>query len=331
MSLYRNIIKKAINNTWQNRYLWFFGLFAALLIGSGSEFSILYRGLSGESQGAFFPGIRSIMETGVFSAQTIPNLGRLFMEEPFSVIMIMLVGTIVLILFAFLVWLTIISQAALVNNSALIIGKKKNNFQDGINAGMKNFWSVFSLNLIVRLFVYIIFLLVSLPLILSAGRNVAGSNLAFGILFLLFIPVAVALSFIIKYAIAYSVIKRTDIFESIKLGWDLFAKNWIISLEMAFLLFFINFVAGFLIIVSLLILAVPVLFLGFILLKVGAGFAFGLVMMLGFFLFLAAIGISGALLATFQISAWTGLFIELISKGGASKLSRLMSNLQSAK
>ncbi len=38
--------------------------------------------------------------------------------------------------------------------------------------------------------------------------------------------------------------------------------------------------------------------------------------------------LTGAALATFQISAWTGLFLELINKGGSSKIERVISAVQ---
>jgi hypothetical protein len=40
MSLYRSILKRAWEISWKFKYLWFFGLFAALL-GNGGEFEII--------------------------------------------------------------------------------------------------------------------------------------------------------------------------------------------------------------------------------------------------------------------------------------------------
>lgn len=328
MLLYRNILKGAIKNTWRHKYLWFFGLFAALL-GNGGEYEILIRGLTGDSQQSFFPGLKTIAATGVFSIETLSNIGQLFIKEPFTIIMMLLVGLIILILFGFLVWLTIVSQAGLVNNAALIIGNKKNNFQDGINAGIRNFWPVFGLNIIIKIVVFLVFLLISLPLILTATRvGWQVVSLTYGIFFIIFIPLAIALSFIIKYAIAYVVIKRVNFIEAIKSGWQLFIKNWLVSLEMAIILFLINLVIGLILVLVFLILAVPFTFLAMLFYKFASLLGFWLVIVFAVFLFFAAIVLVGSVLSTFQISAWTGLFIELVGKGGVSKINRIMGKIK---
>ncbi len=327
MLLYRNILKGAIKNTWRHKYLWFFGLFAALL-GNGGEYEILIRGLTGDSQQSFFPGLKTIAATGVFSIKTLSNIGQLFIKEPFTIIMMLLVGLIILILFGFLVWLTIVSQAGLVNNAALIIGNKKNNFQDGINAGIRNFWPVFGLNIIIKIVVFLVFLLISLPLILTATRvGWQVVSLTYGIFFIIFIPIAIALSFIIKYAIAYVVIKGVNFIEAIKSGWQLFIKNWLVSLEMAIILFLINLAIGLILVLVFLILAVPFTFLAMLFYKFASLLGFWMVIVFAIFLFFAAIVLVGSVLSTFQISAWTGLFIELVGKGGVSKINRIMGKI----
>ena len=48
MSLYRKILKQALVLSWQNKYLWFFGLFATLFIdNSGFEFLLQLSGGGG--------------------------------------------------------------------------------------------------------------------------------------------------------------------------------------------------------------------------------------------------------------------------------------------
>jgi len=43
-----------------------------------------------------------------------------------------------------------------------------------------------------------------------------------------------------KYAIAYVVINKRQVSQAINQGWQLFKENWLVSLEMALILFFIN-------------------------------------------------------------------------------------------
>jgi len=328
MSLYRNILGQAWKITWRNKYLWFFGLFAALL-GNGGEYEILFRGLSGDSGKDFFPGWRNIAETGVFSSGTLANISQLFRSDTFSMIILLIIGLVILVLFGFLVWLTIVSQVALVNNSAGVIAGKTRHFKDGVISGMKNFWPVFGLNIIIKAIIYLAFALIGLPIIFSVfkgGWQIA--SVLYMVLFIILIPVAIAFSFMIKYAIAYVVIKGSGFLSAIREGWKLFTKNWLVSIEMAFILFLINFLVGLGIVLIILILAIPFLFLALILYKLMALIGFWLVALIGLATFLLIIMIGGAGLATFQVSSWTGLFIELIGKGGTSKITRVLDRIK---
>lgn len=327
MSLYRNILKQAWQIAWRNKYLWFFGFFAAL-IANGVEQNVVLNSLDGSS--GIFPGCRRIAETGIFSHQALNNVGQIMRQDPISMLMIMVFGILILILAVYLLWLAVVSQAALISGSAEIIsGKKpqKSGIQNGVTAGVKNFWPIFGLNAIIKISVIFIFYLISLPLILTAGKASAAVNFTYVIAFLILLPVALVITFIIKYAMAYIVVRGSGFFESISQGWHLFMDNWLISLEMAFILFFISLLAGLAIGLIILALLVPFALLAFILLKIVSTAAFWLVVMLGFAVIMAVIIIAGSVLTVFQISSWTGLFVELIGKGGISKIVRLSNKL----
>jgi peptidoglycan/LPS O-acetylase OafA/YrhL len=115
---------------------------------------------------------------------------------------------------------------------------------------------------------------------------------------------------------------------SLRNGWKLFKENWLISIEMALLLALINLALGLLAIFIVLVLAVPFLFLAAIFIKFGSVAGFWLVALSGFASFMVFLFLAGAILATFQVSAWTGLFLELINKGGTSKIVRMFGKSQ---
>lgn len=323
MTLYRNILSQALKTTWKHKYLWFFGLFAALL-GNGGELEFIFRRFDGTIEQGLFPGLERILTTGVFSKAAMMNIGTLASKDPLSFFLVLSVLFVILVLVGFLIWLTITSQAALVNNTALARIGKKHDIKKGLSKGIKNFIPVFGLNLFIKALIYFAFIILSLPILISAGKNfLAASTFMFVLSFIVFIPVAIVLSFIIKYAIAFTVIKGTGFFESIKLGWQLFLKNWLISLEMAFILFFINVLVGIALVLVLLVFAVPFIFLALLFTKLGFYFNFWTIIVLAIIIYILAIVIVGAMLATFQIASWTGLFLELISKGGVSKLTRV--------
>lgn len=324
MFQYRNILKQALSISWHNKYLWFFGLFATLL-GGGGEYEIITKGFSGDTTQTFMPGFSRMAETGIFHLQTFSNIAEIIKTNPGSAIILLLIILLVIALSIFLVWLMIVSQTALVNNSAEIINNTKTplGIKDGVMAGIQNFWQVLGLNALMKIIISLAFALISLPIIFS---NSTAINYLYIILFILLIPIAITISFITKYSIGYVVIKKDDFKNSIKNGWELFTKNWIISIEMAFILFFINFVAGLAIILSILILAVPFLFLAIISYQLASAIGFWLIMTIGIFVLLCIIVLGGAALTTFQTVSWTKLFIELINRGGASKIERVVEN-----
>lgn len=325
MPLYRNILKQAWKITWTNKYLWFFGIFAALL-GNGGEYEILLRGITGETGPAVLPAWSTVAATGLFSRQAFANLGLLMRENTLSLVMLLVLGLIILALAGFLIWLTVVSQIALVNNSACATGRKRCDFKGGVETGIKNFWAVLGLNITYKIAIFLTFLIVGLPLILGASHaNAWAGNLLYIIAFTIFMALILAISFIIKYSIAYNVLKGERFCDSLKAGWKLFKKNWLVSLEMAFILFFINFIIGLGLVVVVFILALPFVFSALLLYKLISLAAFWIVAFLAFLVLLAVVVLVGAALAAFQISSWTSLFLELVNRGGISKIVRLAS------
>ncbi len=326
MFLYRNILSQAWKITWRYRYLWFFGLFAALL-GNGGEMEIVLNGFDGGSSN-IIPGLQSLhglLQIDFFSVHTLDNIGQLLINDPATLLVSLAIFLLIIFLTAFIVWLVIISQGALVHNAARVISGKKHDFKSGLEAGMKKFWPVFGLNATVKIIIYILLLIVSLPVLAETYRSTATISLSFVILFLIFVPLSVVLSFVVKYAVAYAVIKGNHFIDAIRLSWRLFTRNWLVSVEMAFLLFFINLLAGLCLLFLIFVLAIPFLFVALVFIKSGLFFSFWAVVILAMILFLLIIMFVGACLAVFQISSWTGLFIELTGRGGTSKLTRIFS------
>lgn len=327
MLFYRNILKQAWNLTWRHKYLWWFGIFAALL-GNGGELEILFNNAGAGPGQALFPSWQRIASTRIFSGQTLTNIGNLFKNDTLSLSLVLITGLILLAIGLFLVYLVIVSQAALVNNSAAIIRQKKPAFKDGLDAGRLNFWPVLVLNIIIKAVIYVLLVAVSLPVIFFQTNFSA--NLFYILALIIMVPVAIILSFIMKYAIAYAVINKSQAVQAIRQGCKLFKENWLVSFEMAVMLFFINLLVGLAMVLAILALAVPFLFLGLVFYYGFSLVGSWLVAILAFASFLFIVVTIGAALAVFQISAWTGLFLELEKKGATSKLVRLVNKMVKA-
>ena len=324
MPFYRIVLKQALVLTWRYKYLWWFGIFAAL-IGNGGELEILFNNVGANPSQALFPAWQRIVSTKIFSGQILTNIGNLLKQDTLNMIFVLAASLVVLAIGLFLIWLVIVSQAAIVNNSAAIIKQKKHTFKEGLNFGILNFWPVLVLNIIIKAAIYILLVAISLPVIFWQGNF--NANLFYIIALVIAVPAAIILSFIMKYAIAYAVINKSKVAPAIKQSCRLFKENWLVSFEMAVMLFFINLLVGLAIVLTILILAVPFLFLGLIFLYAFSSVGSWLIAILAFTSFLFIVATAGAALAVFQISAWTGLFLELDKKGGTSKLVRLVNKM----
>ncbi len=329
MTLYRDILKRAVKSSWSNKYFWFFGLFATFFT-SSSLYGLFANVVKGEIASNPFP-ILSRLST-LFSLDTFGNIGVMMAEEPINVAIIILVYFSFIVLFFFITWLSTISQGALVNNAALELTEKENNLKIGLNAGIEKFWPVFSLNIFLKTIFYLGFFLISIPFILGVFQKESLSdNLIFSIIFVFFVLLAIIFSFIIKYSIAYIILKKESFSGGLRKGWTLFKENWLISIEMAFLLFFIDFFVNIIIILLLTIVIVPFIFLAILLAGWGSLFGFWLLMLIALILFVFIAALSRAFITAFQIVSWTDLFVVLTGQGGMSKLERLTESLKRKK
>jgi len=325
MFSYRQMLLQSFKIAWKNKYLWFFGLFASLL-SIGAEYQILTRAMNRGASLEWFYHWSNFFHSGLFSWGFFPRLSQLFVESPVSMALVVVVALVSLAILLFLVWLAVASQIAIVNNSHKILKSKKEvanlNLHAGVLAGKKNFWSVFTLNLISKVLINLLVLIISLPLMFIVWNKIF-SGIIYIILFVLFIPMAIALALMIKYAIAFVVLKKEKLVPALKSSWHLFRNNWIISLEMAFLLFAVSFLATLVILIAAVILAIPFFFLAVAMLSMFTTLVFWSAVMLGLIVLTAFVILCGSILGTFQVVAWTNLF-EHLGQGIESKLERLL-------
>ncbi|MFP4514691.1 MAG: hypothetical protein ACLFNO_01650 [Parcubacteria group bacterium] len=317
MFSYRKILRQSLNITWHNKYLWFFGLFATFL-GAGGEYQIINNivenngGTTLNAIGRFF---------AIFNPELWTNIGPYFAENPRDALISVIFLILALAIFIFLVILTISSQAALVDQAKKLYNNEKKDLgiSKGMLVGQSHFWPVLGVNILVKVLIASIFFLISLPIILTSSISWV-SIIVYTILFLIFIPVVIGLSLIAKYAIAYIVIKKNKFIEAINNAVNLFSKNWVISLEMAFILMLINIIVGIMILVAMFAIAAPFVILSIIF----ANFTiFWLITFIGFTLLILAVIWLGSMLTAFLINSWTKLFLELLDRKAVSKIKRL--------
>ncbi len=313
MKTYKQILLQGAKITWQKKYLWFFGVFAVLFSATG------YEALIGSDIKEKSNFLSSLWQMDLFS---IANWGKRFIEDPLVTIMIIVFWLFVLLMFLFVIWLSNVSRIAIVKNVYRIKQEESNNLEMGIKSGIKYFWPVLFLNFVFIAFVSVVVTVIYSPLILIG--NEALSFMFFSVVFVFLILFILILSFIVKFATAFIVIKGNKIKDAIINAFKLFFSNWLVSLEMAFILFFINIAAAIVLFISVATFGLPSLWLIDFVGNSMPAFAFWMFVSVMVFIF-GFVLLFGTMFSTFQISTWTSLYLELITEGKKSKLVSMFS------
>lgn len=321
MFSYRALFKQAWEITWKHKYLWFLGLFAALVVGGGPwEYQVMAQNLNQSIVDGSFYRLNDILAAQAALANFGQGLVNLFHYDALTIINVLLLLLVILALLAFLIWLAVTCQAALIGDVQKIsVSKKKEqtlSLRNSLTAGHKHFWSVLSLNLAIKLVIGLVFFIVSLPLLFMAIKDTTALVIIYTILFVILVPISVSLSLMTNYVIAYRVLDNKTFVASLEHGGKLFADNWLVSLEFGLILFLINFAASAIVLVIMALFLLPLLLLGLLL---NAAWLSGLIIGLAIIL----VVLFGAGLTTFEMSAWTLLFLRLKESGVLAKLERL--------
>jgi len=323
---YRPILKKAWNITIKFKSLWFLGFFAAL-VGSGGEFELLSRILFNptasknfisESFNGFKAGIQNNLP---IDGNLWSNLWSVITGAPINIISAILVLIVAIIISLFIIWLITVSQVGLIKNADLATKNKKSTINSGIDAGVENFWPIFTVNLVYKLILLIIFVLLGKEILLLIAMGIVGTVLHIFLL-VLFSIITVIISFIIRYQILYIIFKKEKAIPALKSAWQLFITNWLLSLEMAFIVFIVYMIVIYLsTFITAVLLAIPIVFVTYST-QIPILVLIALVLTSVFVIITITILIT-SLLSVFQWSAWIILFNQMTTGEVLSKIAQL--------
>lgn len=331
---YRQILKRAWEITWENKILWFFGFFALALLGNNRAYNLVLNNLdliSREDLTTFYTF--RLYERALTSFDGIiiffNGLGNLIINKPLSFFLSILIFLAVTTLMLALVWLMINSQICLIKGIDRAKEKKKIGIKDSFLLARKYFWPILGLNIVVQIIIYLLFIIFIYPAIAYSSFFSALTSILFIFFFVIFIPLSIILAFLTIYASSFIVLRDQKLIKSIGSAWQLFYKNWIPSLEMGLILFFIDIAAALGLIILIILLGIPFLLLSviFYFLASQAGLIFVAILMV--ICLIALIIIFTAILSTFQYSAWTLLFLNLTEKNFSGKIVEIFAVLKS--
>lgn len=333
MSLYRSIIRQSFIVAWKHKYLWFFGLFATFL---ASNFEIELVNRFTNRQASTIYDWQRWADTGIFNPQSWMQLGTMAKTDPWSFVSLIIVMVVIIAFVIALIWLSTVSLGALVNNSSKALNEgtkvatkaeQKHDTSVGFKEGRKRFWPILGINIVVRVLVYLLALVTIAPVAISSNLSVPMSLLYF-IIFILLLALALVIAFMTKYAVAFVVLKGQSMGQAMMSAWKLFKKNWLVSLEMTFILFALTLIATVAIIITVLIVAIPIVAMYLVSVFVGSFILYLVSLIIGLLISLGIVIIGGSFLTVVQTTAWVALFNQLVTgKAPESKLERVFSNV----
>ncbi len=316
MHIYRDILKTAWKLLWRYPWLWVFGLLVAT-VGNGNEYDSLFAAFNRlADQGTLLAALQGAVASPRLG-QVWQNLNTTLGQAP----MLFALGLVlVLAVSGLAIWVIMVARGALIRALGNLHASEPISFSQATMVGVNRFWQIFTLNVLAKFFSYVVVVVAFLPFLISfLTQPTLGSS--FSILMVisavLFIPLALIVSFILKYATIEIVLKKVSWWQGLEKGLNLFLRNWLVSLEMAAVLFVLNLVVSLI----LLWLFLPdALALGDELFRIAntQGLVIGSRLVLTALVFTAV----GAWFATFEYAAWVVLFRRLEQGPVASKLAR---------
>lgn len=324
MHIYRDILKRSWHILWRHPWLWLLGLFAALM-GNGGVYSSLVSNMDKvTNEAAFLSYIKYNLVSNPWANLTGQFNNVFAQASPMDILGLAAVFVVGLLIF----WFAVVSQAGLILSAGQLDEEKPIGLRSAVRESKKFFGPIFFLNIISKFATYLLLTVALLPFLIAfLTQSTAGFSFDALIIisFIVLVPLASIISFIIKYASIYVVRQGEHWWIALEKAVSLFFKNWLTSLEMAAVLFGINLVLSWLLIMLILPDAVSIqrdivtsiALQSYNLILIGR-------LLFMFLVFLA----TGAWLATYEFTAWTLLF-DAINRGEVKpKLTRLAENFR---
>lgn len=313
--LYCQALRRSWNLAWHHKLLWVFGLFAAFLGQLGLLELLLKVGFASSTYALYPAWLRA---PSLFFNGSVSVLVHLPLENWlwFFCLLFILFG-----FGLFLVFVSVTSQGALIRASAQYAKTGSlPNTSKAWQVGVKHFWRLFFINIFRKA------VLVLLAVVVGWGTlNVVNlprwyDFVLFLILFLLAAAVGLILSFLTLYAGGYVIVEEYSLAKSISSAWHLFLDHWLVSVEVALLVLFLNVVVGIVAILGFLVFLLPALFTVLLTLfaidnvLLVSGVIISVVLFILFILFL------GSVFTVLITSLWTHLFMKMHYEGIKSRI-----------
>lgn len=314
--LYRDALRFGWQFAWKNKFLWVYGLFAAML-GQFGIFELLARvsaavtNASGGVQLYWFRLPRHMMRG--FWQMGWEAKG----PDVIWIVWLILVGLGILVA---LIVVAVVSQGALIYAAAQ--GKTGRVAEDSRewHAGVDHFWRLFFLNAARKAAILFLVTMVGWASYSALISPTPSALLLFLALFILAALVGIVVSFFTLYVACYVVIEEYSFLDALYSAWRLFRRHWLVSLEVGLLFMLFNLLLAGLGVLGFFVLIMPAAVLWFLAFFVGNALLFGVAMLFLFVCFIAYVMFLGSVFTVFSLSVWTHLFMHMHRYGVKSRL-----------
>lgn len=319
--LYRAVLKQAWQAIARYKALWLFG-FLGTFLGMGGEYQFFINQYFNFSDGGWQQAAGII---DIFRYENLAVLKDFLAALPARAFVIIFLALIVAGLFA---WVVISAQGALVRGIGNAIRGQAWGLGRDYKAAAASFWPLVAIALSTRLLALFLLAVVGLPLlaiVFAVNETYAASGAAL-LFFVLGLPLVIFFSLVAKLAVAYHLLEGETWRGAVASAMALFAKHWLVCLELALLLLPISLLVSVVFVPLASLLSLPFLVFGLALGSVSSAMMVKLFFALALILFFTLLLVVGSALATFQSAVWTSLFLKIKDAPAQSKLVRILHN-----
>lgn len=311
---YGELLRGAWRVGWRHKYLWLLGLFASeggcTVSGGSPNFRTTFGGSSGSDA---IPTFGS--ESGDWLIHNWPVLAAL---------------VVTLFLLGLALWvISVIATGGLIAGSDAAYAGAPSGLGAAWSAGIRNFWRLLGMWLLVLVVVLLIILLIMLAIVLplvfafaDGARPGTGAIIAIVLvvlaLILLAIPVAIVAQVVLTWGSRALVLEGTGPLDSIRRGWRVFRANIGTSLVVWLINVGVSIAAGIALLVPLALLAIPV---GVIVYRAGSegmDVAVWAIIALVGVVAVAILALFKAWFTTFGTAYWTIAYRRLVPASGTT-------------
>ena len=210
------------------------------------------------------------------------------------------------------------------------IAYQTDTFSAAFYAGLKHWIQLFLLFVTAYVLVVVITftLVVAITTLAPVAQFESAQLLVTIIAGIVFIPLVVVVSFLVRLAAMSIVLEQTHLGQAVQRAWKLFAEHWLVILEMSIVSFIVVGVASVVVLLGLIIIFLPY-FVGLSLETADVALIrFENTIYVGQWVYLLLSLFTGAVLTTWQWSAWTLLFQTLRDSKPASTLVRWIGSVK---